>query len=201
MALLRGIYVIVNQSPQMLAVADAALESGVRILQYRAKSCFDGAHLQALRERTHRAEALLIVNDDWRAALAFDCDGVHVGPDDDGFAAVTALRSALGERIIGLSCGTVSEALRANDEDIDYIGVGAVYATRSKDDAGAPIGIERLQEIADVSRVPVAAIGGIGIDRIDDIRASGVAMAAVISAVSAAADPHFAARTLVGAWR
>jgi thiamine-phosphate diphosphorylase len=199
-ARLHGVYVIINQAPNALHLAGAILAAGVRIVQYRAKDGIDAAHLEALRERTRAQDALLIVNDDWRAALAFDCDGVHLGPDDDGFANVAPLRAALGERLIGLSCGTVDEALRANAEDADYLGVGAVYATGSKADAGDPIGIDGLLRVARVSRYPVAAIGGIGLSQLADVRESGVAMAAVISAVAAAHDPHEAARALVATW-
>ncbi|HUA08531.1 MAG TPA: thiamine phosphate synthase [Candidatus Acidoferrales bacterium] len=198
-ALLHGIYVILNEQARVLALADAALDGGVRVLQYRAKAGIDAAHLQQLRERTRARGALLLVNDDWRAALAFDCDGVHLGPDDDGFA-LAALRAALGDRLIGLSCGTVEEAARANASDVDYLGVGAVYATGSKADAGEPIGLAGLQRVAAASRYPVAAIGGIGAAQLDEVRASGVAMAAVISAFAGADDPRAAARMLVERW-
>lgn len=199
-ALLHGIYVIVNDEPRTMEIADAVLDAGVRVVQYRAKRGIDAARLQMLRRRTRERDALLIVNDDWRAALAFDCDGVHVGPGDEGFMQVAPLRAALGERLIGISCGTVEEAQRANGEDVDYVGVGAVYATGSKADAGAPIGIAGLQRVANACDRPVAAIGGIGIEQIGRIRATGVAMAAVISAVAAAADPRAAATALVEAW-
>jgi thiamine-phosphate pyrophosphorylase len=197
---LRGIYAIVNEEPRALAVAQGALDAGVRVLQYRAKQGIVAMTLQALRERTRAIGALLIVNDDWRAAVAFDCDGVHVGPDDDGFSAVAAMRAALGERLIGLSCGTPEETARANGEDADYLGVGAVYATTSKADAGAPIGIDGLRRIAALSRYPIAAIGGIGLAQLPEVRASGVAMAAVISAIAHDANPRAAARALVEAW-
>jgi thiamine-phosphate diphosphorylase len=191
----------VNESANALAIADAAIDAGIRVMQYRAKHGIDAARLQTLRDRTRRADALLIVNDDWRAALAFDCDGVHVGPDDDGWSAIAAMRAALGDRLIGLSCGTAEEAARANDEDVDYVGVGAVFATASKADAGAPIGIDGLRSVANVSRFPVAAIGGIGTAAIAQVRATGVAMAAVISAIDAASDPRAAATALVKAWQ
>jgi thiamine-phosphate pyrophosphorylase len=170
------------------------------VLQYRAKQGIDAPHLQLLRTRTRERGALLIVNDDWRAALAFDCDGVHIGPDDDGFRAVAPLRAALGERLVGLSCGSVEEALRANADDADYIGTGAVYATASKADAGVPIRIEGLRRVAAVSRHPVAAIGGIGAAQMAEVRSTGVAMAAVISALAGAREPRTAARALVEAW-
>jgi thiamine-phosphate pyrophosphorylase len=199
-ALLHGIYAIVNEDGRALEVATAALEGGVRIIQYRAKRGINAVHLQTLRLRTRERGALLVVNDDWRAVLAFDCDGVHVGPDDDGFADVAPLRAALADRLIGLSCGTAEEVRAANAFDADYLGVGAVYATVSKADAGEPIGIEGLRHLAGVSRYPVAAIGGIARPQIPDVRASGVAMAAVISAISAASDPRAEARDLVEAW-
>jgi thiamine-phosphate pyrophosphorylase len=199
-ARLHGIYAIVNEDARTLAIANAALEAGVRLLQYRAKGGIDAEHLHTLRERTRERGALLIVNDDWRAVLAFDCDGVHLGPDDDGFGAVTPVRAALGDRLIGLSCGTVDEARRADAHDADYLGVGAVYTTGSKADAGAPIGIDGLCAVAAASRYPVAAIGGIAVENIAAVRASGVAMAAVIAAIAAAREPAAAARALVERW-
>ncbi|HTV92204.1 MAG TPA: thiamine phosphate synthase [Verrucomicrobiae bacterium] len=197
---LEGIYAIVNDDARALAIANAALDAGVRIVQYRAKGGIRAEALAALRERTHAHGALLIVNDDWRAALAFDCDGVHLGPDDEGFAAVGPVRAALRDRLIGLSCGTVDEARRANAQDVDYLGVGAVYPTGSKADAGAPIGIDGLRAVAAASRHPVAAIGGITSATIDAVRATGVAMAAVIAAIASAPHPASAARALVERW-
>jgi thiamine-phosphate pyrophosphorylase len=200
-ARLRGIYVIVNQnvaSPQ--ALARAALDGGVEILQYRAKTGIDPATLGALRELTRQRGALLIVNDDARAAAAFDCDGVHLGPDDNGFFDVNSVRTTVGSRLIGLSCGTIREAEAANEAGADYIGVGSVYATSSKLDAGEPIGIDGLQRVADASALPVAAIGGIGAANLAAIARTGIAMAAVISAVADDPDPASAARRLVRIW-
>lgn len=199
---LHGIYAILNQSgPDPLVLARAATRAGVRILQYRAKDGIVAATLRELRAIAHAGDALLIVNDDAGAAVRFDCDGVHFGPDDNGFDSVAAVRATLGERLIGLSCGTVDEALTANAQDVDYLGVGSVYATTSKADAGAPIGIAGLREVARISRFPVAAIGGITADNVGQVARSGVAMAAVISAISCAGDPADAVRKLVSAWQ
>jgi thiamine-phosphate pyrophosphorylase len=199
--LLRGIYVILNEEPRMLELASAVLDAGVRIVQYRAKGGIAGEHLSALRALTRQRDALLILNDDWRAAVQFDCDGVHLGPEDDGFARVAVvaeLRSS--ERLIGLSCGTTDEVRGANAAGVDYLGAGAIYATLSKHDAGAPIGVQGLRALVAESAAPVAAVGGITAARLPEIRASGAAMAAVISAISAAADPRAAARELLSAW-
>jgi thiamine-phosphate pyrophosphorylase len=198
-ALLHGIYAIVNEGARdPLLAAHAALDAGVGVVQYRAKNGIVPARLNALRTLTRNHAALLIVNDDWRAALTYDCDGVHLGPDDGGFGAIPAVRAAVGDRLIGVSCGTVAEAAGAHLAD--YIGVGSVYPTGSKADAGHPIGIEGLERVARATALPVAAIGGINAQNLLDVRASGVAMAAVISAIDAAADPAAAAAQLVALW-
>ncbi len=199
-SLLHGIYVIVNESPRVVEIARAALDAGIRILQYRAKRGIDPAHLHALRALAAEREALFLVDDDWRAALAFGCDGVHLGPDDDGFANLSQVRAALGELLVGVSCADASETRAAEKGDADYAGVGPVFATTSKSDAGAAIGIPGLRSIAAATRLPVAAIGGITKENLCDVKGSGVAMAATISAVAGAADPADAARRLLRIW-
>jgi thiamine-phosphate pyrophosphorylase len=108
------------------------------------------------------------------------------------------VRAALPDRLIGLSCGTAAEARAAGDAD--YLGVGSIYATGSKDDAGAPIGIEGLRAVIAATALPVAAVGGITASTVAGVRGCGAAMAAVISAISGARDPLLAARELVQAW-
>jgi thiamine-phosphate pyrophosphorylase len=199
---LHGIYAIVNEGqPDPLMLARAAVDAGIRILQYRAKRGIVERNLRELRAITHERRALLIVNDDAQAAVRFDCDGVHLGPDDPGFADVASVRAALGERLIGLSCGTVEEALAAGAHDVDYLGVGSIYATGSKLDAGEPIGVDGLLRIGVASRFPVAAVGGIDAFNVAAVARSGVAMAAVISAIAGDPDPAFAAGRLVRMWR
>lgn len=198
--LLRGIYAILNDDPQVLELAHAVLDADVKVVQYRAKGGIVPQHLNALRALTRERNALLIVNDDWHAAAAFDCDGVHLGPGDSGFERPAVVRDALRDRLIGLSCGTIDEARAANAGDVDYVGVGSIYATASKSDAGAPIGTAALRAIAAATTIPIAAIGGITAMTIPEVRRSGAAMAAVISAISAATQPRAAARELVGAW-
>lgn len=203
-ALLRGIYAIVNEgaATDPVALTRAVLQSGVCIVQYRAKSGIVPAHAHALRDLTRASKALFIINDDWRAVRAYDADGVHLGPEDALPGDIAAIRAALPDALIGISCGTPEEARTAGaGEAADYIGVGAVYATSSKADAGAPIGIEGLRRVAHAARLPAAAIGGITLERVAQVRASGVAMAAVISAIAGDADPGRAAAELVRAWR
>jgi len=201
-AKLHGIYAIVNEtaSPNPVELTRAILDGGARIVQYRAKRGIVAEHLRTLRDLTRAHEALLIVNDDWRAVQAYDADGVHIGPEDAQPDELGPMRAALTDRLIGISCGTPEEAQMAGAGDADYIGVGSVYATNSKADAGDPIGIEGLTRIAAAADLPVAAIGGITLAHLREVRGSGVAMAAVISAIANASDPQAATRALVGAW-
>jgi thiamine-phosphate diphosphorylase len=197
---LHGIYVILNERLEMLNIAKAALDAGVSVLQYRAKLGIVPEHLRALRLLARERDAILIVNDDWRAAKTFDCDGVHLGPGDSGFGGADEVRFNLPDALIGLSCGTIEEITRANAADVDYLGIGSVFPTASKADAGAPIGIDGLRALAAQTRLPVAAIGGLTLQNVAEVRATGVAMGAVISAIAAAPDPRRAASDLVAAW-
>ncbi len=197
--LLRDIYVIVNEDARAIELAQAVLTAGVRILQYRAKTGLSGDRLRALRALTRERDALLIMNDNWRAAVEFDCDGVHLGPDDAGYDRVASVRAMLPERLIGLSSGTIAEAKAAGDAD--YLGVGSIFATGSKNDAGEPIGLDGLQAIAASTLLPIAAVGGLTAARLPEVRRSGAAMAAVISAVAGAPAPGCAARELIEAWQ
>jgi thiamine-phosphate pyrophosphorylase len=198
--LLHGIYVIVNEDGRALELTRAVLDAGVRVVQYRAKRGVDAQCVRSLRALTREYDALLIMNDDWRAAETFDCDGVHLGPEDAGFDRLATIRAALPERLVGLSCGTIAEARDAGAGGADYLGVGSIYATVSKSDAGAPIGIEGLRAIAGTTALPIAAIGGIAAATAGDVRRGGAAMAAVISAIALASEPRRAARDLIEAW-
>ncbi len=197
---LHGIYAILGEEPRVAERARALLDGGIGIVQYRAKSGIVAETLRRLRNLTREYDALLIVNDDWSTARDFDCDGVHLGADDDGFADVARVRAALPERLIGLSCGTLEEVWRANAGDVDYIGAGSVYRTQSKSDAGEPIGIDGLRRLARAAAPPVAAVGGIDLDRLAEVRATGVAMAALISALANSDEPERTARELVARW-
>lgn len=198
--LLRGLYVIVNDSPNALALAEAALNAGVCVLQYRAKNGAEAARLAALRALTQERGALLILNDDWRIALATNCDGAHLGPGDDGFDDPRSVRDAAPELLVGLSCGTAEEVDSATQAGVDYLGIGSVFATVSKRDAGTPIGIAGLRSLAARTTVSVAAIGGIDATNLAQVRSCGVAMAAVIGAVANSANPRRAAEELVALW-
>lgn len=174
------------------------LAGGIRVVQYRSKAGIDRDVLRRARERTRACGALLIVND--ALELIDLADGVHLGQEDLALIDAGALRRRAGTKIVGISCPDVASAQAAQALGADYIGVGAIYATASKHDAGEPIGPEGVRNAVRAVDVPVVAIGGITLDRIPEVRGTGAAMAAVITAISRAPDPIGAARALVDAW-
>ena len=156
----------------------------------------DSAHggteaLDAARELASRSGAIVAMNDRVDVALAADADGVHVGQLD---LSVADARRIVGERmLVGLSVTSMEEARAVRAAEVDYVGVGPVFATASKPDAAAPLGADGTRAVCAVLSVPCVAIGGVGIGNIDDVLSTGVAGVAVISAICAAASPHTAA--------
>ena len=196
---LRGIYAIVDAAEgDVIAQLDDILAGGIRLVQYRCKTGPDAAVVSEARARANAAGAMLIVND--ALELAGRADGVHLGQEDLELVDRATLRTVLRGKILGISCPDVATARAAVELGADYIGVGSVYATGSKSDAGAPIGTAGLRAATDSVSIPVAAIGGITLERIPEVRAAGAAMAAVITAISRAGDRRAAAQALVNAW-
>lgn len=179
------------------AVVAGALAGGATCIQLRAKGWPDREMVvvgRALRRLTQDAGALLIVNDRPDVARAVDADGVHLGVDD---VPVADARRLLGrDAVIGFSPETWDQARQAIAEGASYLGVGPVYASGTKPDAGPPIGLEGLRRYTRRSPVPVVAIGGITPENAAACLAAGAAGVAVVSAVVAAPDPAAAARAL-----
>ncbi|MBW3534325.1 MAG: thiamine phosphate synthase [Gemmatimonadetes bacterium] len=179
-------------------VVEAALAAGARAIQLRDKGAparilLDRA--RRLRALTREAGALLFVNDRLDVALAAGADGVHLGPDDLPLAAV---REAAGDALlVGYSTDDPERARRAREEGAAYLGCGDVFGTGSKADAGAVIGLERLDEVARAVAIPVVAIGGVTPERAADVARTAAAGTAVIGAVMGAADPGGAVRALL----
>ena len=174
---------------------DAALRGGVDIVQLRDKELADD-ELVAAAEPFRRAcdthGALFVLNDRPELVERSGADGVHVGQGD---ASVADARASVGpDRLVGLSASTRAD-LEAANLDVDYLGVGAVYATPTKTDAGAE-GIELVRAAAELARVPWFAIGGIALDTLGAVIAAGAPGVAVVRAVRDAADPEAAARQL-----
>jgi thiamine-phosphate pyrophosphorylase len=195
---LRGVYALVDpERAEPIAFTEALLRGGIRLIQIRAKRGIDGATLVAVVARVRAAGGIAIVNDDVR--LARLADGVHLGQEDAAELDLRALRTALRDGIIGLSCGTPQEARAADPALIDYVGAGPAFATPSKADAGLPIGLNGVRAVVEATPLPCAAIGGIELANIARIHETGAAMPAVLSALIGP-DPEAAARELVARW-
>lgn len=178
-------------------IAEAALRGGATAVQLRMKDApvreiaEVGRDLQAL---CRAARVAFIINDRVDVVLAVGADGVHVGRDD---LPATTARTLLGpRRLLGVSAATVDEAVAAERVGADYLGVGAVFATGTKGDAGAPVGLERLREIRRAVRVPLVGIGGITVENAADVIRAGAQGVAVITAVTLAEDVAEATRRL-----
>jgi thiamine-phosphate pyrophosphorylase len=179
-------------------VVRAALRGGAPAIQLRMKdaSAREMASVaSALLAETRAAGALLFINDRVDVALAVGADGAHVGQDDLPVSA--ARRIAPPGFLLGVSAETVELARAAQADGADYVGVGPVYATGSKADAGDAVGTERIAQVAAAVRIPVVAIGGITIDNAPPVIRAGAAGVAVISAVMRADDPEAAVRALL----
>jgi thiamine-phosphate pyrophosphorylase len=173
-----------------------AIRGGVDAVQLREKHLSDALLLQkalSLRELTARAGVLFIVNDRVDVALLSGADGVHLGQDD---LPVATARDLSGSRLlIGVSTHGPEDARRAERDGADYIGVGPMFPSTTKD-AGPPLGPEGLALVLAVTSLPAFAIGGINPERVAVLRTAGATRIAVSSAVLAAGDPTAAARAL-----
>ncbi|MEF8937533.1 thiamine phosphate synthase [Halobacteriaceae bacterium SHR40] len=182
------------------SIVTDALAGGVDAVQVREKDRSAADQLRvarALREPTAEAGVALVVNDRVDVAVAAAADGVHLGQDD---LPVETARQQLGEdAIIGQSVSTVEEATVAEAAGADYLGVGTIYNTDSKDDAGAAIGLDAVEAIADAVEIPLVGIGGVTPERAPDVAAAGADGAAVITAITQADDPAAATRELASA--
>ena len=182
-------------------VVEESLEGGVTMVQLREKQLEEGTFLEEAKELQalcRQRRIPFLVNDNVDIALAMNADGVHVGQSD---MEALDVRKKLGpDKIIGVSAQTVEQALLAQAHGADYLGVGAVFPTGSKDDA-VEVPFETLNAICQAVRIPVVAIGGISKANVEQLRGSGICGVAVISAIYGADDIEGAARELKEAVR
>lgn len=184
----------------LVEVVRAALQGGAPSVQLRAKDASAREMVALARELlplTRESGALLWVNDRVDVALAAGVDGAHLGDDD---LPLEAARRIVPEGfLLGRSVETPEQACAAVVAGADYLGVGPAFATGSKSDAGAPIGVEGVERVARAVEVPVVAIGGIDATNTAPLAAAGAAGVAVIRAVMAAPDVESATRALLAA--
>ncbi|MGF1470826.1 MAG: thiamine phosphate synthase [Rubrobacteraceae bacterium] len=188
---------VTDPRPDLADRVAAAVRGGVDIVQLRDKHAGTGELLplaEELREICARGDALFTVNDDVELARLSGAGGVHLGQEDEP---IEYAREALGSgAVVGLSAGTVAEARRAVESGADYLGVGTVFATPTKEDAEVT-GLALVEEVAGEDLpVPWFAIGGIDLENAPEVAAAGAPGVAVVRAVLDAEDPEAAARKL-----
>ena len=184
---------------RLLAVAEAALQGGVSVLQLRGHKTawskrvwYDTA--LAVKARCAAHQVPFIINDQVDIALAVGADGVHIGQSDLPAAVVRRLIG--NERILGLSTHSVAQVQAVDSGIVDYIGMGPVFPTRSKADADPAIGLDGLAAMVAAKRLPGVAIGGINTDNVAAVRAINPDGIAVIGAICGAADALAATQAL-----
>ena len=190
-----GLYLVMtNPAVGYVRCCEAAVKAGVKIVQLRMKDA-PRADVVAvaceLRKVTRGSDTLLIVNDDPAAAAEAEADGVHVGQTDMPVAEVRRRFPSLG--IVGKSTHSLAQAVAAQDESPDYIGVGPVWATPTKKIPDPTLGVENAAAMMRASRCPAVAIGGIVDEaRVAEIAAAGFRNFAVVRAVCGSDDPYSA---------
>ncbi|MGY3818481.1 thiamine phosphate synthase [Gemella morbillorum] len=172
----------------LYTVVEDALKGGITLFQFRekGKGALEGKEKVELavkiQDLCKKYNVPFIVNDDIELALEIDADGVHVGQGDGN---VEKIRKLLPDKIIGLSVGNEEELRESKIEFVDYIGVGPVHSTISKNDAGGAIGYKGLKKMRKLApEIPIVAIGGIKKEDIKNIAAIGVEGVSIISAIS-----------------
>jgi len=178
-------------------ILEEAIAGGVTMVQIREKNTSSREFYDitcAALDITKAHKIPLVVNDRLDIALASGADGLHIGQSDLPLKAVREI--AGGKLFIGISAGTVEEALAAEKDGADYLGTGAVFPTGSKADAGDAIGLQQLAKICAAVRIPVIGIGGISLQNAAAVMKTGAAGIAVISAILSQKDIKAATETL-----
>jgi thiamine-phosphate pyrophosphorylase len=173
----------------------AAVKGGATSIQVRLKNATAREVVEITRSIMSKVSVPVIVNDRADIALAAGAAGVHVGEADLPVAAIR--RFAPADFIIGASLGSDTELMNA--KDADYVGVGPVYGSDSKSDAGAEIGVEGFKRLAALVPHPAVAVGGITADRALQITVAGAVGVAVINAIFKSDDPESATRAIADA--
>jgi thiamine-phosphate pyrophosphorylase len=187
-----SIYLVTDRDLMSTETLEEAVEQaiigGCTLVQLREKDCssldFYNTAVK-VKEITDKYNVPLLINDRLDIALAVDAAGVHVGQSD---LPATIVRKIVGEdKIIGVSTGSLEQALKAQKDGADYIGVGAMYSTGTKKDANST-SMEELKKIRENISLPIVVIGGINKERIKDFDGIGIDGLAIVSAIIAQKD-------------
>ena len=199
-----GLYVILTDPVAGYdACAQAAVAEGVRYLQLRMKKSHPEDVLgvaRRLRELTRGTNTRFIVNDDVRIAEAADADGVHLGQEDTSIAEARRLWPAAGKRF-GLSTHNEEQERQARDIGPDYLGVGPVFPTPTKEKPDPVLGLERMGAIVRGSPLTAVAIGGIDESNLRSVLEHGAVNFCAVRAIDKSPKPEQAIRRLMSIWR
>ncbi len=171
-----------------LEILDGIIAGGARIVQLRDKDTDKRALYEKaviFRERTVANGVLLIINDHVDIAIAVDADGVHLGQDD---LPLHAARKLIPDKIIGISSHDLPEAIEAQKGGADYVNIGPIFATKTKEGVPAFLGSQAIREISPHLTVPFTTMGGINLTNIGQVVAAGASKVAVVTAVTKADD-------------
>lgn len=172
-----------------IEVVRAMLDAGIKLVQYREKEKKSGLMYEEcmeIRRMTRAAGAAFIVNDDIDLAMMVKADGVHIGQED---YPVSVVRKLVGEKMaIGLSTHAPDEARKAVADGADYIGVGPIFRTFTKDDVVDPVGFEYLEHVVSNIDIPFVAIGGIKEHNVADVVKRGARCVALVTEIVGADD-------------
>ena len=185
----------------LVEAVELAIQGGVTCVQLREKNISYNEYISKaveIREICHKYNVPLIINDNYRVALASGADGVHVGIED---TAVSEIRKNVGDNfIIGATAKTIEQAQKAQKDGADYLGVGAVFPSPTKTNA-IRITPEKLTEICKSISIPVVAIGGINLENVHLIKNCGQSGIAVVSALFSQDDIKESAERLISELR
>lgn len=186
-----------KENETLLDVVKEVVKNGATFLQIREKD-LNGSDFEAeaktLQDICREHQVPYVVNDNVEIAMKIHADGVHVGQSDIKGRDIRAMIGS--DKILGISAGTVEEAVAAEQAGADYIGVGAIFGTSTKKNA-RNITMDRLNEIVEAVEIPVVAIGGINATNISELAGSKVDGVAVVSAIFAAEHPGEATKELL----
>lgn len=195
-----SLYLVTDKSEDVekfLKTIEEAIKGGVTVVQIREKTAdtLDFYNLALkVKEITTKYNVPLIINDRVDVALAIDADGVHVGQSD---MPCDVTRKLVGQnKIVGVSAATIDEAEKAQKDGADYIGTGAIFPTKTKDDA-PKITKKDLKDIVDSINIPVVAIGGITLDNASELVDTGIAGLSVVSAIMSSDTPKKSSQELL----
>jgi thiamine-phosphate pyrophosphorylase len=199
---MRGLYLVTDRTlcgnRSLEDVVCQALEGGIAYVQLREKTVSTRFFIEEARNikvLTSRYSVPLIINDRLDVALAVEAEGVHIGQDDMPYAAARKLMGP--QSIIGLSVETWNDVVKAQELDVDYLGVSPVFATPTKTDTKGSWGLEGLARIRAYSRHPLVGIGGLNASNAHGVIMAGADCIAIVSAICAAPDTFRATRELL----